>query len=71
MFEDSDPEIGFTLLPDLKWDRKQVEDLYLLAIVRKSGIKSLRDLNSCHLPLLKNIRDKGIVSVFIFIFLTW
>jgi m7GpppX diphosphatase len=58
------------LLPDLKWDRKQVEDLYLLAIVRQTGIKSLRDLKSCHVPLLKNIRDKGIVSEFLFILLS-
>lgn len=63
MFEDSNPEIGFILLPDLKWDTKQIEDLYLIAIVHQTGIKSLRDLNSCHLPLLKNIKEKGIVSI--------
>jgi m7GpppX diphosphatase len=70
VFEDSNPEIGFILLPDLKWDGKQIEDLYLVAIVHQRGIKSLRDLTSCHLALLKNIKEKGIVSVFIFIMLT-
>lgn len=70
VFEDSSPEIGFILLPDLKWDTKQIEDLYLIAIVHQTGIKSLRDLNSCHLPLLKNIKEKGVVSVFLFILLT-
>ncbi|XP_049774512.1 m7GpppX diphosphatase [Schistocerca cancellata] len=59
VFEDPDPETGFILLPDLKWDTKQIEDLYLVAIVRKSGILSLRDLTSEHLPLLKNIKEKG------------
>jgi m7GpppX diphosphatase len=70
VFEDSSPEIGFILLPDLKWDTKQTEDLYLIAIVHQTGIKSLRDLSSCHLPLLKNIKEKGTVSVIIFILLT-
>ncbi|XP_037970462.2 m7GpppX diphosphatase [Plutella xylostella] len=50
---------GFVLVPDLKWDGLTKETLYLLAIVRQRGIKSLRDLNASHLPLLKNIRDKG------------
>ncbi|XP_055853182.1 m7GpppX diphosphatase [Episyrphus balteatus] len=59
VFEDPDPETGFVLLPDLKWDGRSIESLYLLAIVHKHDIKSLRDLNSTHLPLLKNIRDSG------------
>ncbi|XP_069692375.1 m7GpppX diphosphatase [Periplaneta americana] len=63
IFEDPDPETGFILLPDLKWDAKQVEDLYLLAIVHKEGIKSLRDLRASHLPLLKNIEEKGIKAI--------
>ncbi|XP_053969581.1 m7GpppX diphosphatase [Anastrepha ludens] len=57
VYEDSDPETGFVLLPDLKWDGKTLETLYLLAIVHKHDIKSLRDLNSTHLPLLYNLRD--------------
>ncbi|XP_053620792.1 m7GpppX diphosphatase [Plodia interpunctella] len=50
---------GFVLLPDLKWDGITKETLYLLAIVRQRGLKSLRDLNASHLPLLKRIRDEG------------
>ncbi|KAM3968590.1 decapping enzyme, scavenger [Aphomia sociella] len=50
---------GFVLLPDLKWDGLTKETLYLLAIVRQKGIKSLRDLNDSHLPLLRRIRDEG------------
>ncbi|KAK3928759.1 m7GpppX diphosphatase [Frankliniella fusca] len=56
--EDTDPSLGFVLLPDLKWDGKDLKSLYLLAIVRLTNIKSLRDLTSEHLPLLKNIHDK-------------
>ncbi|KAI5638260.1 scavenger mRNA decapping enzyme c-term binding domain-containing protein [Phthorimaea operculella] len=50
---------GFVLLPDLKWDGLTKETLYLLAIIRQRGLKSLRDLNETHLPLLKRVRDEG------------
>jgi m7GpppX diphosphatase len=63
VFEDSDPETGFILLPDLKWDGEAVENLYLVAIVFKKGIKSLRDLTSQHLALLENVYNKGSVSL--------
>ncbi|XP_069568281.1 m7GpppX diphosphatase [Brachyistius frenatus] len=59
VYEDPDPDVGFVLLPDFKWDQKQVDDLYLIAIVQKRDIKSLRDLTSEHLPLLQNIFQKG------------
>lgn len=62
VYEDTDPENGFILIPDLKWDGKQFETLYLLAICNKRGIKSLRDLNSSHIQLLNNILYSGSVS---------
>ena len=62
VFEDNDPETGFVLLPDLKWDQKQIENLYLVAIGHRQGIKSLRDLDRSHLPLLRNILLKGQVT---------
>lgn len=37
----------------------QVDDLYLIAIVHQKGIRSLRGLTSEHLPLLKNVFQKG------------
>ncbi|CAD0206024.1 unnamed protein product [Chrysodeixis includens] len=55
---------GFVLLPDLKWDGITKETLYLLAIVRRRGIKSLRDLDESHLTLLKRIRDEGKKKIF-------
>lgn len=60
VFEDECRTNGFIILPDLKWDGKTLETLYLIAIVHRHSLKSLRDLNETHLPLLKNIRDKGI-----------
>lgn len=62
--EKDDEENGFILLPDLKWSGK-INELYLLAIVKKRGIKSLRDLTNDHLPLLKNILNKGSVCSYI------
>lgn len=63
VFEDPSDEIGFILLPDLKWDGKTVEQLYLLALIRSRGIKSLRDLTAAHLPLLRNIKEAGIRAI--------
>lgn len=63
VYEDPSDEVGFILLPDLKWDGKTLEQLYLLALVRPKGIKSLRDLTTAHLPLLRNIRQGGIKAI--------
>ncbi|XP_015517190.1 m7GpppX diphosphatase [Neodiprion pinetum] len=62
VFEDPDPKTGFVLIPDLKWDGS-LETLYLLAIPMLKGIKSIRDLDQSHLPLLKNIRDAGTKAI--------
>ncbi|XP_061644408.1 m7GpppX diphosphatase [Phyllopteryx taeniolatus] len=59
VFEDPDPKLGFVLLPDFKWDQKQLDNLYLIAITHQRNLKSLRDLTSEHLPLLQNIFQKG------------
>ena len=52
---------GFILLPDMKWDGKQLENLYLVAIVHRRDVQSLRTLRSEHLPLLRNILHSGTV----------
>lgn len=62
IFTDPDPHVGFVLLPDMKWDGKEVENLYLLAITRRRGLLSLRDVTSEHIPLLKHILEEGKVS---------
>lgn len=63
IYEDDNPETGFVLLPDLKWDGHTSETLYVLALPHQRGIKSLRDLNGTHLNLLKNIRDCGCKAI--------
>lgn len=63
VFEDPSDKTGFILLPDLKWDGKTLEQLYLLALVHPRGIKSLRDLTGEHLPLLRNIKERGTEAI--------
>lgn len=65
VYEDKHPEHGFILVPDLKWEQTQTKNLYVMAVCYKRGIKTLRDLNAVHLPLLRNILIKGKVSNFI------
>ena len=57
IFDDADA--GFVFLPDMKWNEKLIEDLYVMAVVYERGIRTLRDLTAVHLSLLRNILVKG------------
>ncbi|GAA5911900.1 hypothetical protein JCM5296_006639 [Sporobolomyces johnsonii] len=59
LLRDDDPETGFVLTPDLKWDQKTMSALYLLVLTQDRTIRSLRDLRPSHLPLLRKIRQKS------------
>ena len=63
VLEDNDPDNGFVLLPDFKWDGKTKETLYLLAIIQNRDIKSIRDLRGVHLLLLLNIKDSCLKAI--------
>lgn len=63
VFEDEDLTNGFILLPDMKWNQKQKNDLYLVAICHRRDIQSLRDLNEDKLPLLINIKEKSCKAI--------
>ncbi|ORX76385.1 HIT-like protein [Anaeromyces robustus] len=62
IFNDKDPETGFIIVPDSKWDRT-LNTLYVQCIVRKRGIRSVRDLRRKHLPLLKKVYETAISLV--------
>ena len=62
-YNDPDPENGFVLLPDLKWDQQDHESLYLLAITHQRGILSMRELTAKRLALLKKVLHSGKVCV--------
>lgn len=57
IYHDKDPESGFVLLPDMKWDKVSMDALYLIAIVNRLDVASVRDLNGSHLPFLKNLNE--------------
>jgi len=60
VLRDDSPTEGFVLLPDLKWTGEQINDLYCQALVMRRDLKCVRDLNESHIPLLKNIKEKGL-----------
>lgn len=58
LYHDKDPQNGFVLLPDMKWDRISMDALYLMAIVQRTDISSVRDLNSSHIDFLKSLQER-------------
>lgn len=60
MYEDPDPDTGFIVIPDFKWDLVTMSALYLVAIVHSKDITSMRDLRKCHVEMLKKIRREAV-----------
>lgn len=58
VYHDKDPDNGFVLLPDMKWDKVNMDSLYLCCIVNRCDISSIRDLNSSHVSFLENLKKK-------------
>lgn len=56
LYHDRDPNTGFVILPDMKWNG-QSETLYWVAISMRSDILSLRSLSFQHLDFLKKLRN--------------
>lgn len=56
--DDSAPDEGFLILPDLNWDRKNIPSLHCLGLCERRDIWSLRDLTKKHVPWLKHMRQK-------------
>ncbi|KAL2734063.1 m7GpppX diphosphatase [Vespula squamosa] len=61
VYEDTNKETGFVMVPDLKWDGKP-QTLKLLALPFQK-VRCMRELNASHLPLLRNIRDAGTACI--------
>ncbi|SCV00561.1 LAME_0G10550g1_1 [Lachancea meyersii CBS 8951] len=49
---------GFLVLPDMKWDGVTLDSLYLVALVFRTDIRSLRDLRPEHKPWLIELITK-------------
>ncbi|KAI5950137.1 hypothetical protein KGF54_005285 [Candida jiufengensis] len=48
---------GFVLLPDMKWDKVNLENLYLCCIVNRMDIGSIRDLSGSDVIYLGNLQN--------------
>ncbi|QPG77232.1 hypothetical protein FOA43_004639 [Brettanomyces nanus] len=46
----------YTILPDMKWDGRTMESLYLVCIVNRDDIASVRDLRSEDVPFLERVQ---------------
>ncbi|AMD20117.1 HCL034Cp [Eremothecium sinecaudum] len=57
-FVETSPEDGMLLLPDMKWDGISLESMYLVAIVYRTDIRSLRDLKPEHIDWLVSLNNK-------------
>ncbi|RKP12569.1 HIT-like domain-containing protein [Piptocephalis cylindrospora] len=55
LYSDPDPQEGFVILPDFKWDQVDLTGLYLQVITRDASLTSIRDLRAGHLQLLARI----------------
>lgn len=51
-----DPD--FVILPDLKWSRESVDDIYLLVLFRDPRIYTVREITREHIPMLERAREK-------------
>ncbi|GBE87666.1 scavenger mRNA decapping enzyme [Sparassis latifolia] len=59
LYREHSSDLGYVLLPDMKWDLTTLSSLYLVAISVSRDIHSLRDLNKHHLDMLRSIRREA------------
>jgi m7GpppX diphosphatase len=52
IYEDS----NFVLIPDYTWDKVNLDQIHILAIIRDKSIRSIRDIKQSDLPLLDKIK---------------
>ncbi|OLL25748.1 m7GpppX diphosphatase [Neolecta irregularis DAH-3] len=63
VYENPDVLTGYIVLPDLKWDGKMVSSLYLCAIFHRKDLRSIRDLTTDHIMLLKDFRESILYEI--------
>ncbi|AET38630.1 5'-(N(7)-methyl 5'-triphosphoguanosine)-(mRNA) diphosphatase Ecym_3126 [Eremothecium cymbalariae DBVPG len=57
-FVEDSPKDGLLILPDMKWDSVNLDSLYLVALVYRDDIRSLRDLRPEHQDWLRTLNNK-------------
>ena len=63
IFNDKDPESGFGLWPNYKWDRSDINAFDCLMIVQDVKLRTLRDLTAKHIPLLQRMLKQSLETV--------
>ena len=53
----------FVVLPDTSWTSSDIEDLYLLLIIKRKDLASIRDLTAEHIPLLENMLEISAIEI--------
>lgn len=53
----------FVVVRDSKWDGKDMQAMYVLALFRDTSVRSVRDLRAKHAAPLRNLRDELLVRV--------
>jgi hypothetical protein len=52
---------SYLLIPNITWsNQNNVNDMHVLAVVKNKKLMTLRDIRSCDIPFLKEIRDNGL-----------
>ncbi|CAH8581726.1 unnamed protein product [Schistosoma turkestanicum] len=64
LHSDPDEVFGFTLVLDYRWDGLRIQELHCLGIAHDQKLTCLRDLRSCHVPMLKKILQVGRDTLF-------
>ncbi|KAK2962574.1 putative m7GpppX diphosphatase [Blattamonas nauphoetae] len=63
IYSSNQPDEGFVVLPDQKWDKQNTDSLYCLGIVKTNALRTIRDLTQAHIPLLLAMKEEGIKQI--------
>ncbi len=56
-------DYNFVLIPNYVWNKKSIEQLHILGIVRDKSIQTMRDLDSSHIDLLNHIKTISLEKI--------
>lgn len=63
LYQEEDPQTGFVIVLDTKWDEQNMDQLYVLAIAENRSLHSVRDLRAEHIPMLRKIKTVAAAQI--------
>eukprot|EP00455_Lapot_gusevi_P047300 TRINITY_DN6370_c0_g2_i4.p1 TRINITY_DN6370_c0_g2~~TRINITY_DN6370_c0_g2_i4.p1 ORF type:complete len:324 (-),score=74.95 TRINITY_DN6370_c0_g2_i4:154-1125(-) len=63
LVRDEDPNTGFVMITNPDWKDGNLNSLRCLALSLARDLRSVRDLTAAHVPLLRNIQQKGLQTI--------